>query len=480
MFGMIKRSLSGGSDNKTTTDDESKQDTPVNKKPVAKRNLSDDAIKPSEKKTKLHRMNACETDIDTDAESEQDHSVAVDTQVKSTEEDQWLKNMPEDTPAWGQWILKVMRRDFQTLSLKVESAQTASSGATKSVRELNAKLNVIENVNNNLLEENKQLHDKVTELEFRQRRNNLIFEGVKYGSTDNTETAFSKLQSILHRIYGQSIEKSQIERCHWMTSKIQYNKKCLIACFGWYGDVQKILKNRKLLPKGVYVNEDLPEEWLDRRKILKPIYNTAKRDDSLKSITFFSKDKLIIKGKAYNAGPDSNLAEIGSVLDVTNTCQKSDSMKTIFQGIHSVFSNLHPAKFMVDKVNYNSVEQAIQATKAKIFDDTVTQRKVMAATNPYRIKKLGSKVRNYNKEQWSAVSKEIAFKSIKAKFEQNPVFKELLLSTGNSKIAEATKDPTWGIGVMLHDPDSMDETTWKQDGLMCELYSKIRDELNPT
>ena len=180
------------------------------------------------------------------------------------------------------------------------------------------------------------------------------------------------------------------------------------------------------MPKGVYVNEDLPDEWLDRRKLLKPIYNAAKHQDNLKDKTFFVRDKLIINGKSYSVGLEHNLVELEGVIDVAQTCQKSDGSKTVFQGVHSVFSNLHPCEFVVDKVVYNSVEQAIQAGKAITFGDTRALSKVMCAKNPYKIKKLGSKIRNYDKTKWLAEMENIAYVAIKAKFSQNITPKELV------------------------------------------------------
>ena len=91
--------------------------------------------------------------------------------------------------------------------------------------------------------------------------------------------------------------------------------------FNWHVDVQFILRNCKLLPRGVYVNEDLPEEWLDRRKVLKPVYNAAKRRDDLKYKTHLAKDKLIIDGQTFSAGPDSNLQEVNKILDIKSSCE---------------------------------------------------------------------------------------------------------------------------------------------------------------
>ena len=108
-----------------------------------------------------------------------------------------------------------------------------------------------------------------------------------------------------------------------------------------------ILRNRKLLPRGLFISEDFPEDWIDRRRILKPIFNAAKKSEVLKHKTYLKKDTLVIDGKVFRAGPTANVMEANELLDVAATCQRNDGNKIVFLGPHSVFSNLHPASFKV-------------------------------------------------------------------------------------------------------------------------------------
>ena len=163
-------------------------------------------------------------------------------------------------------------------------------------------------------------------------------------------------------------------------------------------DVHTILKSRKLLPKGVYISEDLPEEWNDRRHILKPIFNAAKRDNALKTKTFLSRDRLVIDGNMFTVAPTTNILDAGKFVDIPGTCQWVDSDKTIFLGCHSVFSNLHPCCIVMDNIVDNCVEQKIQSDKAAMFNDDQTHAKIMHELNPYKIKKYGSKVCNFQSE----------------------------------------------------------------------------------
>ena len=93
--------------------------------------------------------------------------------------------------------------------------------------------------------------------------------------------------------------------------------------------------------------------------------------------------------------PVNNVPEAHALIDIPSTCQRSDASKTIFQGVHSVFSNLHPATFKADDKNYQSVEHYYQSKKAEYFGDTECANKIMNEKNPYRVKNLGSRIHGF-------------------------------------------------------------------------------------
>ena len=265
-----------------------------------------------------------------------------------------------------------------------------------------------------------------------------------------------------------------IDKCHHIDGQYNSRQKRRILCFlNWFHDVQTILKFRKHLPKGIYVSEDLPEEWVDRRRMLKPIFNAAKCSEKLKLKTFLTKDKLIIDGQTFTVAPVTNLLDAAKLVDLQGSYQHANEEKIVFLGCHSVFSNLYRASFTLDNVVYNCVEQRIQSLKAGLFNDDQLQAKILCEANPYKIKKLGSKVKNFNLDKWRKASKQIAYTAIAAKFTQNKALQDILLSTGSAKIAESSTDKFWGTGLHLHHQNAMDQRYWKGDGLVYELYTKL-------
>ena len=57
----------------------------------------------------------------------------------------------------------------------------------------------------------------------------------------------------------------------------------------------------------------------------------------------------------------------------------------------------------------------------------------MKETNPYKIKKLGSKVKQFSEDKWKQQKKHVAYTAVKAKFHQNETLKGILVNTGNAE-----------------------------------------------
>ena len=392
--------------------------------------------------------------------------------------------MPKETPDWGIKLLKILQGTIQSeiRSVKsiIEGVDTVTSTNTKSIKKIEKKLLKAEERNQSLASENQELKEKLLDLEFRQHCNNLIFEGIIDTPNETDIQCIEKLCYVIRNVPGLDVTNFRIDCCHRLDGKFKEGtKRRVICCFNWYFDVQCILKGRKRLPRGVFVTEDLPEEWNDRRKILKPIFNAAKRKETLKGKTRLMKDKLIIDGKPITIAPVNNISEANVFLDVTSTCQKSDGEKIIFFGAHSPFSNLYSTEFVIDNIHYNSVEQYYQGSKAEMFNDDITHSKIMHASNPYKIKKLGSKVAGFVENTWQKKEKDILFRGVHAKFIQNATLGSILRDSGDTKIAEASTNTTWGTGVHLHDKHALDVRMWKnkKGGGMSSILSRVRTEL---
>ena len=172
------------------------------------------------------------------------------------------------------------------------------------------------------------------------------------------------------------------------------------------------------------------------------------------------------------AGPISNLSELNNLLDLASTCEKRSNDCIVFHGIHSVFSNFHPAPFRLGEKCFPSAEHAIQYQKADLFDDDFTKDKILHSDSPYQAKKFGSRVRNFDRNKWEDNLEQIGYNAIFAKFSQNELLKRLLKATGELTIAEASREQPWGTGVPLRNKQAATKENWSREGVMSKILQR--------
>ena len=280
MFGILRK-LSGesASGSKEQETDLSLSDTDVKK---GKRNRSgpassDENANQDSKRKRLVRSKVrdasassdCvreEGELDTSGDEDDDpgtdeptHDIHVSKEMppSTNTSESTAKSLPQETPEWGLKLFKLIQNEFRNVSMAIGTAQTRASSNTKSVKKIEKKLEKVESRNKQLEVENENLKEKLLDLEFRQRRNNLIFEGITDADESDVQT-INKLRSTLMNVPGLDLS-FKLDKCHRIDGAFKPNKCRRVLCvFNWYIDVQFILRNRKHLPQGIFVNEDFP------------------------------------------------------------------------------------------------------------------------------------------------------------------------------------------------------------------------------
>ena len=86
-------------------------------------------------------------------------------------------------------------------------------------------------------------------------------------------------------------------------------------------------------------------------------------------------------------------------------------------------------------------------------------------------------IRNYCERKWEQVAGNLCHPGIRAKFEQNPlVLNTLLTKTGDKCIVECASDRLWGTGLPLSDPDCLNRSKWINQGILGQILEDIRNE----
>lgn len=146
--------------------------------------------------------------------------------------------------------------------------------------------------------------------------------------------------------------------------------------------------------------------------------------------------------------------------------------------VNGYLSNWYLANFIVDGIEYSSMEQYMMHQKAVMFNDNNIAEQIMNTTNVGKIKALGRSILNYNDTMWNGVRQVIVYKGLLEKFRQNSKLREQLLSTGNDILAEcAVQDIIWGIGLSMSDTKRYELESWKGQNLLGFSLMLVRENL---
>lgn len=147
-------------------------------------------------------------------------------------------------------------------------------------------------------------------------------------------------------------------------------------------------------------------------------------------------------------------------------------------GKYGCFSQWYEAQFVGDDgITYRSAEQYMMAQKAILFKDDKVLSSIMKATTQKEIKSLGRKISNFNQQSWDKNKSNIVYNGNHLKFSQNLELLEVLLSTGDSIIAEASPtDRIWGIGMSAR--KDLTKNEWKGENLLGEVLMDVRKALS--
>ena len=104
---------------------------------------------------------------------------------------------------------------------------------------------------------------------------------------------------------------------------------------------------------------------------------------------------------------------------------------------HAPFLNLYPAKVPMYKKNYLSSEQAFRHTRATENKYHNVAARILWTRDLYDLMDLDKNL--VLTEEWKKKEDFVLFKCIFRKFEANEDLREILLSTGDMELAEATR-----------------------------------------
>ena len=365
-------------------------------------------------------------------------------------------------------LIEPLKKDIQDLK-----SERASSSEILNVETVNRKFERSD-------EKHKKLEERLSLIEDQLLEKNLIFQGIfesEYEDKDDIKVQIIK--AIAKTMPGADEEekkknagKTSIEYVERIGRYNPLQVRAVKVKFSDKADVDSLLKSKRSLPKGVYLNREYSKATEKEQRYLRPLLKAARRLDKYKKKSRMEGPHLVLDGKHFYRG---NLHILPAELDPFDVTSKTDRNTIAFFGELNTLSNFHEAKFICDGEEFHCSEQYIQWKKAVYFKDRITEKRILNGTDALDCKEAARDIKNFNKTEWDTKAEELCYEGIKQKFEQNPHLKEALMDTGNKTLVESCLDNVWGTGKALADPDCLTSTEWTGIGILGRILMKIRD-----
>ena len=330
-------------------------------------------------------------------------------------------------------------------------------------------------------EKHRKLQDRISFLEDQLLEKNVIFQGIlesEYEDIKDIKTGVVK--AIVSTKTGESEEErktnagqTSIETVERMGKYNPTRIRPVKVKFSEKKEVDDLFKNRKKLPKGIYINKEYSKSTEKECCLLRPMIKAARRLDKYKGVCRLEGPQLVIEGKCYQHHNINTLPEDLNPMDVTS---RTNEETFAFFGELNPLSNFHPCKFDLEGESFNSSEQYIQWKKANFYGDKIAMERILNCEDAVDCKEVSRDIVNLDRKGRIDSAESLCFDGIQAKFQKNDHLMERLLDIGDKTLVEASYEEAWGTGQHLGSRDCLVESKWKSIGILGRILMRIRIE----
>lgn len=360
--------------------------------------------------------------------------------------------------------------ELKHLALDSKETLTQIKGSLESINirvtGTECKLKQLTLENNHLKKRVSLLEERSIQQEAYYRRDNLIIDGIPYQADENIE---SKVREIFRvNLKVATADSMFFTRIHRLS-----NTRKTIIRFHWYKDREGVwAQRRQLKGSGLWMEEDFPAEWKNKRQVLYPVMKIARKIPDVKAT--LSKDKLIINSQIYTV---DNLASLPPAVELKDVLHIHED-NVFFGSKSSPLSNFYPAPFTNKGISYNCAEQFYQEMKAEVNHDDKAADDIRLMSDPVAMYRRGREVKA-DPNIWTTGKRlEVMEKALLLKFSQNSHLSKVLLSTCDKTIWEArSQDTFFGAGIGLQDIKHSNLSDAPGLNHLGQLLMKVRDIL---
>lgn len=224
--------------------------------------------------------------------------------------------------------------------------------------------------------------------------------------------------------------------------------------------------------RGIFCNDDLPEEKRIRQKI-REIGKFALKNGS--GNVQVRGDRIWIDGKVFT-GDDLHL--LPKNLQPENISTRAVGHGIGFAGESSYLSNYFPCTVRMGDKCFRSSEQAYQYQKCLFCEREDACFHIMQMEDSKVLSQMGNKI--FTKMDWEMKKTDMMKCILLSKFGQNPDLKAKLQATGSTPLYECTRNRFWGTGWKLDAPNWEKSSNFQGKNTLGNLMMEVRDNVAGT
>ena len=269
-----------------------------------------------------------------------------------------------------------------------------------------------------------KLESRLSQIEDQLLERNLIFQGiVETEFEDRSDIKIQVIKAIAPTMEGEDEEEQKKNAGNSSIETVErlgkYNPQRVWPVkvkFGNKSDVDHLLRNKKKLPKDVYIDKGYSNSTEKECRLLRPILKAAQKIEKYKTKCRMDGTHLVIDGRHYHR---HNLHTLPGELNTFDVTSDSNSDTLGFFGELHPFSNFHPCQFNCEGEEFNSSEQYIQWKKASFFKDYPTMTRILNCEDTMDRKETARDINNFDRRSWHEVAEELCYKGVKQKFQNS-------------------------------------------------------------
>ncbi len=329
------------------------------------------------------------------------------------------------------------------------------------------------------IKQNRELKSKMVDMEDRQRRDNLVIDGIPDTANESSKNCEKNTRTFLkNTMHVNNSDRLMIGRVHRLGPYKENQTRSTIIKFDNFKHREAVWEGRKKLPNGsnIRVKENFSKETEASRAQLSPIMRMARKKDYYARL---DAGKLIIRNRDKSVNLSVTVDTLDTLppdLQPEKLFTPSRLMVTLFYSKHSPHSNFKRCKFTENGKDYNCVEQYFVQKNALAAGNTGLAERVMKEENPAVIKSMGKEIVNLDPD----TKLENMKKGMTLKYSQNEDLLQKLKDTEGTELAEANPhDDYWGIGLGIHDAKAFEKVNWNGQNMTGKILMEVRQELCP-